>query len=161
MVVPLREFDRPQNSQDVMPVVRRDAREEFANNSESRCPVLLLLDTSSSMTNLMERLTRGTQVMVDTLAGNSLAAKRAEIAIVTFGGGVYLPPGRIDVSRQVSPLRLIAAVVPGVRSRCSSDSGPARRAWTQAARTVNSEATTTAPAAGQANESSTPATRRR
>jgi uncharacterized protein YegL len=91
MVVPLREFDRFQDSQDVKPVARRDTREEFANNSESRCPVLLLLDTSSSMTSLMERLMRGTQVMADTLAANSLAAKRAEIAIVTFGGGVYLP----------------------------------------------------------------------
>jgi len=87
---------------------------EFAENPEPRVPCVLLLDTSDSMrtvvanagqdtgeivqrdggtyrivsggTTRIDLLNEGLTILKDTLAGDSLASKRAEIAIVTFGG---------------------------------------------------------------------------
>jgi uncharacterized protein YegL len=87
---------------------------EFAENPEHRVPCVLLLDTSGSMdtvvanagaptgqpfqmdggtyqavsggTTRMDLLNGGLIALKETLAADSLASKRAEIAIVTFGG---------------------------------------------------------------------------
>ena len=62
------------------------ANVEFAENPENRCPVLLLLDTSGSMNGRpIGELNAGLQVFRDELFADSLAAKRVEVAIVTFG----------------------------------------------------------------------------
>jgi uncharacterized protein YegL len=62
---------------------------EFADNPEPRVPCMLLLDTSGSMTGEpIAELNQGLITFKDTLAADSLASKRAEIAIVTFGGAV-------------------------------------------------------------------------
>lgn len=59
---------------------------EFAENPESRCPVLLLLDNSGSMGGQpLQELNSGLQVFRDELFADALAAKRVEVAIVTFG----------------------------------------------------------------------------
>lgn len=59
---------------------------EFADNPEQRCPCLLLLDTSGSMTgNPIEQLNEGLIAFRDELKSDTLASKRVEIAIVTFG----------------------------------------------------------------------------
>ena len=59
---------------------------EFANNPEPRCPVLLLLDSSGSMQGRpISELNAGLQTFRDDLFADSLAAKRVEVAIVTFG----------------------------------------------------------------------------
>lgn len=59
---------------------------EFAENPEPRCPCLLLLDTSASMTGRkIEQLNEGLTAFRDELNGDSLAAKRVEVAIVAFG----------------------------------------------------------------------------
>ncbi len=59
---------------------------EFAENPENRCPVLLLLDNSGSMQGRpIEELNAGLQILRDELFADSLAAKRVELAIVTFG----------------------------------------------------------------------------
>jgi uncharacterized protein YegL len=58
----------------------------FAENPENRCPVLLLLDNSGSMGGQpISELNNGLQVFRDELFADSLAAKRVEVAIVTFG----------------------------------------------------------------------------
>jgi uncharacterized protein YegL len=58
----------------------------FADNPENRCPVVLLLDTSGSMSGApIQQLNEGLQVFRDELFADSLAAKRVEAAIVTFG----------------------------------------------------------------------------
>jgi uncharacterized protein YegL len=58
----------------------------FAENPEPRCPCLLLLDTSSSMAGRpIEELNAGLVAFKDELMADSLAAKRVEIGIVTFG----------------------------------------------------------------------------
>lgn len=89
---------------------------EFAENPEPRVPCVLLLDTSGSMcevvannvdsarqsaalngslyttgsglTTRINSLNEGLNTFKETLAADSLASRRAEIAIVTFGGVV-------------------------------------------------------------------------
>jgi uncharacterized protein YegL len=89
---------------------------EFAENPDPRVPCVLLLDTSGSMaevvrdsgeltgqtvmqdgqhynvvlggTTRIDLLNEGLVVLKETLAADSLASRRAEIAIVTFGGTV-------------------------------------------------------------------------
>jgi uncharacterized protein YegL len=59
---------------------------EFADNPEPRCPCLLLLDTSVSMQgNPIRELNAGLATFKQELMGDSLAAKRVEVSIVTFG----------------------------------------------------------------------------
>jgi uncharacterized protein YegL len=59
---------------------------EFAENPEPRCPCVLLLDTSSSMSGAkIAELNQGLQTFEAELKGDSMAAKRVEVAIVTFG----------------------------------------------------------------------------
>ncbi|HEY9801824.1 MAG TPA: VWA domain-containing protein [Leptolyngbyaceae cyanobacterium] len=58
---------------------------EFAENPEPRCPCVLLLDTSGSMQGAaIEALNQGLLSLKDELLKNSIAARRVEIAIVTF-----------------------------------------------------------------------------
>lgn len=59
---------------------------EFANNPEPRCPCILLLDTSGSMNGAkIAQLNSGLQIFAEELRSDSMAAKRVEVAIVTFG----------------------------------------------------------------------------
>jgi len=59
---------------------------EFAVNPEPRCPVVLLLDTSGSMNGApIDELNQGLQKFWEEVCSDSLAAKRVEVAVVTFG----------------------------------------------------------------------------
>jgi uncharacterized protein YegL len=59
---------------------------EFAENPEPRCPCLLLLDTSGSMAgNPIAQLNGGIKVFDNELRSDSLAARRVEVAIISFG----------------------------------------------------------------------------
>ena len=59
---------------------------EFADNPEPRCPVLLLLDNSGSMSgSKLDALNTGLRDFQADLQSDPLAAARCEIAVVTFG----------------------------------------------------------------------------
>jgi uncharacterized protein YegL len=59
---------------------------EFVVNPEPRCPCLLLLDTSGSMSGKpIAELNDGVTLFKDELMADAVAAKRVEVAIVTFG----------------------------------------------------------------------------
>jgi uncharacterized protein YegL len=59
---------------------------EFVDNPEPRCACLLLLDTSGSMNGRpISELNEGLKTFQVELNSDSLAAKRVEVAIVTFG----------------------------------------------------------------------------
>ncbi len=61
----------------------------FAENPEPRLPCILLLDVSGSMNgDPICELNAGLATYKNELAADSLAAKRVEIALVTFGGQV-------------------------------------------------------------------------
>ena len=65
------------------------AANEFADNPEPRCASLLILDVSVSMQGeRIRQLNEGLVAYKDDLAGDGLARKRVEVAIVTFGGTV-------------------------------------------------------------------------
>lgn len=59
---------------------------DFADNPEPRCPCVLLLDVSGSMSGApIEELNAGLATFREELAADALAMKRVEVAIVTFG----------------------------------------------------------------------------
>jgi uncharacterized protein YegL len=59
---------------------------EFADNPEPRCPCVLLLDTSASMAGQpVTELDAGLRQFAQELKADSLAAKRVEVAVVSFG----------------------------------------------------------------------------
>ena len=58
----------------------------FVDNPEPRCPCVLLLDNSGSMDGApIAQLNAGLRQFQSELANDPLAAKRVEIAIITFG----------------------------------------------------------------------------
>jgi uncharacterized protein YegL len=60
--------------------------DDFADNPEPRCPCLLLLDVSGSMAGQpISELNAGLTAFRDELMTDSLASKRVEVGIVTFG----------------------------------------------------------------------------
>jgi uncharacterized protein YegL len=68
---------------------------DFASNPEPRCPCILLLDVSGSMSGQpISELNAGLSVFKDELAADSLAIKRVEVALVTFG------PVRVEAAFQ-------------------------------------------------------------
>ncbi|NKB70114.1 MAG: VWA domain-containing protein [Candidatus Latescibacteria bacterium] len=59
------------------------------DNPEPRCPVVLLLDTSSSMSGRpIGELNEGLQAFAEAIKTDKLAALRVEVALITFGGQV-------------------------------------------------------------------------
>jgi len=60
--------------------------DNFADNPEPRCPCLLLLDTSGSMGGApIAELNAGLIGFKDELVTDSLAMKRVEVAVISFG----------------------------------------------------------------------------
>jgi len=58
----------------------------FVDNPEPRCPCVLLLDTSSSMSGRpISELNAGLKQFQAEISGDPLASKRVEIAVITFG----------------------------------------------------------------------------
>src|SRR4051794_25567995 len=63
--------------------------DDFAINPEPRLPCVLLLDTSGSMEGRpIAELNEGLRLYKEELIADALAAKRVEVAVVTFGGDV-------------------------------------------------------------------------
>ncbi len=59
---------------------------EFIINAERRCPCLLLLDRSTSMTGLpIRELNAGLVQLKEELLADPMAAKRIELAVLSFG----------------------------------------------------------------------------
>lgn len=59
---------------------------EFVENPEQRCPVILLLDTSYSMSGTpIAELNEGLNTLREELQNDPMASKRVELAMVTFG----------------------------------------------------------------------------
>lgn len=64
------------------------AEVDLVRNPEPRCPCLLLLDTSGSMEEYgkIDAVNDGVHELIEDLKNESLAKKRVELCIVTFGG---------------------------------------------------------------------------
>lgn len=82
---------------------------EFLDNPEPRCPCILLLDTSASMSGPpIDELNAGLHVFRDELNNDTLASLRVEVAIVTFGGKVQVAQDFVGVP-QFQPPKLKAS----------------------------------------------------
>ena len=86
---------------------------EFAENPEPRVPCVLVLDTSGSMGGMpINELNQGLDKLKDELTADSLSKKRAEIAIVTFGGTVDLIQDFITVEHFNPPTLTVRGATP-------------------------------------------------
>jgi uncharacterized protein YegL len=64
---------------------------EFIENPESRCPVILLLDASASMSGQpIQELNRGVAAFKEDLLSDAQASLSVELAIIRFGSSVSL-----------------------------------------------------------------------
>jgi uncharacterized protein YegL len=64
---------------------------EFAQNPEPRCPVVLLLDTSGSMSgDRIDELNAGLAIFKQEVQRDTTASLRVEVAIITFDSSVNL-----------------------------------------------------------------------
>ena len=71
--------------------MKLDEAVEFAENPEPRCPCVLLLDVSASMSGAkMNALNQGLVTFREELNQDDLAQKRVEVAIVTFHSNVIV-----------------------------------------------------------------------
>lgn len=81
---------------------------EFAENPEPRCPCVLLLDTSGSMSGEpIEALNQGLQTFKAQLVKDPMACRRVEVAVVTFDSEVKLAHDFVTAER-FEPPRLTA-----------------------------------------------------
>ena len=78
---------------------------EFATNPEPRCACVLLLDTSASMGGRpITALNEGLRAFADDIGTDTLASRRVEVAVVTFGqGGAQTVQGFLGAGQFVAP----------------------------------------------------------
>lgn len=78
---------------------------EFVENPEARCPVALVLDTSKSMAGApIAELNAGVAAFRQDVLRDDLAALRVEVAMITFGGRIAVPPGFVTLDRFAPPV---------------------------------------------------------
>lgn len=86
---------------------------EFAENPEPRVACVLLLDVSGSMAGRpIGELNAALATFKDTMAADSLARKRAEIAIITFGGNVELVQDFVTAEQFTPPVLEASGMTP-------------------------------------------------
>lgn len=87
---------------------------EFAVNPDPRCPCILLLDTSSSMSGTaIDELNEGLQVFQKDVQEDNLARRRVEVAIITFGNrGVQLIQDFVTADQFQAPVLSVGANTP-------------------------------------------------
>lgn len=90
-------------------LLKLDDAVEFAENPEPRCPCILLLDTSGSMSGApINALNEGIKVFKEELNRDELAAKRVEVAIITFDSSVKIVQDFVTAD-QFEPTELTAS----------------------------------------------------
>ena len=85
--------------------MRLDEVVEFAENPEPRCPCVLLLDTSASMTGTpIQALNDVLEIFKDNLITDELAKKRVEVAIISFDNQVKIVQDFITADQFENPI---------------------------------------------------------
>ncbi len=83
---------------------------EFAKNPDPRCPLVLLLDCSGSMAGEpIAELNNGLRRLKNELEEDSLAARRVEVCVVTFGANGVQQTDRFRTVQEWQPPHLEAA----------------------------------------------------
>lgn len=64
---------------------------EFLTNPEQRCPCVLLVDTSGSMSGSpIDQINACLKLFKEEITSDGMARQRIELALITFGGSVHL-----------------------------------------------------------------------
>lgn len=86
-----------------------DRVELDTSNPEPRCPCVLLLDISGSMSGTpIKELNDGLRVFQTNLLDDDVAMLRVEVSVITFGGSVAIPQDFVTAD-QFQPPELIAS----------------------------------------------------
>lgn len=74
------------------------------SNPEARCPCILLLDTSGSMSGApINELNAGLETFAQELQRDDLAAMRVEVEVITFGNGTHTEQGFVSAHQFAAP----------------------------------------------------------
>lgn len=86
---------------------------EFAENPENRCPVVLLLDTSGSMSGEpINALNQGINAFKESVLQDTQATLSVEIAIITFGDQVSLQQDFVTINQFYPPTLIAGGLTP-------------------------------------------------
>ncbi|MEH2338159.1 vWA domain-containing protein [Nostoc sp.] len=86
---------------------------EFVENPENRCPVILLLDTSGSMSGQpMQELNRGLAAFKQDILKDSQASLSVEVAIIAFGPIVKLMQDFVTIDQFTPPILEVNGLTP-------------------------------------------------
>ncbi|MEH2393972.1 MAG: VWA domain-containing protein [Nostoc sp.] len=86
---------------------------EFVENPENRCPVILLLDTSGSMSGQpIQELNRGLAAFKADVLKDSQASLSVEVAMITFGPIVKLTQDFVTIDQFTPPTLEVYGVTP-------------------------------------------------
>ncbi|MBD6618424.1 VWA domain-containing protein [Komarekiella sp. 'clone 1'] len=86
---------------------------EFVENPENRCPVILLLDTSGSMSGQpIQKLNRGLAIFKEDVLKDSQASLSLEVAMITFGPIVKLMQDFVTIDQFIPPILEVDGVTP-------------------------------------------------
>ncbi|MEH1806458.1 vWA domain-containing protein [Nostoc sp.] len=86
---------------------------EFVENPENRCPVILLLDTSGSMSGQpIQELNRGLAAFKADVLKDSQTSLSVEVAMITFGPIVKLTQDFVTIDQFTPPTLEVGGVTP-------------------------------------------------
>ncbi|MEH2237537.1 vWA domain-containing protein [Nostoc sp.] len=86
---------------------------EFVENPENRCPVILLLDTSGSMSGQpIQELNRGLAAFKEDVQKDSQASLSVEVAIITFGPIVQVVQDFVTIDQFTPPILEVGGLTP-------------------------------------------------
>ncbi|HOI85299.1 MAG TPA: VWA domain-containing protein [Acholeplasmataceae bacterium] len=87
--------------------------EALLDNPEPRCPVVLLLDTSYSMTgNPINQLNEGVHALYAALRDDDLASVRVDLSVISFGQSVQVLQNFATVSESQAPTLAVNGMTP-------------------------------------------------
>ncbi|AFY30998.1 VWA domain-containing protein [Calothrix sp. PCC 7507] len=86
---------------------------EFVENPENRCPVILLLDTSGSMSGQpIQELNLGLAAFKEDVLRDSQASLSVEVSMITFGPIVKLTQDFVTIDQFTPPILEVDGVTP-------------------------------------------------
>ena len=86
---------------------------EFVENPENRCPVILLLDTSGSMSGQpIQELNRGLAAFKADVLKDSQGSLSVEVAMITFGPIVKLTQDFVTIDQFTPPILEVGGLTP-------------------------------------------------
>ena len=86
---------------------------EFVENPENRCPVILLLDTSGSMSGQpIQELNRGLAAFKEDVQKDSQASLSVEVAMITFGSIAKLMQDFVTIDQFTPPILEVDGLTP-------------------------------------------------